>query len=112
MRPCGPVCAVTRFIPRDLRRDFRSFIGRTRQLYAPTFAASSRMNLRFHHTHLGLQAPRGFPCFLFGERHVAAGSGDAVARENRLGLVFVNLHLRFCLLERSQFNRNRRTVRR
>jgi hypothetical protein len=82
------------------------------QLDAAAFAASSRMNLRFHHTHLGLQAPRGFPCFLFGERHVAAGSGDPVARENRLGLVFVNLHLRFCLLERSQFNRNRRTVRR
>ena len=45
----------------DLRRDFRSFVGRTRQLHAPAFAAPSRVNLRFHHTHLGLQAAARLP---------------------------------------------------
>src|SRR5713226_2977321 len=42
----------------------------------------------------GVTTPRGEVAFILAEGHFAARRGDAVARENRLRLVFMNLHRR------------------
>jgi hypothetical protein len=69
------------------------FVSRTGELNATGFAAATCVNLRFDDADVGFEALGGFACFFFGEGNFTAGSGDAVAREDRFGLVFVNLHL-------------------
>ena len=49
MRPSGPVCGVTSFIPRMRSACVGGFVGRFRQLHAAGFAAAARVNLRLHH---------------------------------------------------------------
>ena len=63
-----------------------------RELYAAAFAAAAGVDLRLDDDDVGLEALRGFAGFFLGEGHFAARSGDAVAREDRLGLILVNLH--------------------
>src|SRR5713101_964756 len=76
MRPPGPVCGVTRFMPRMW----------------PAIAAAAGMNLGLDYDHVGFQALRRFARFFLGVSDFAARSGHAVARENRFGLILVNLH--------------------
>ena len=98
MRPCGPGLRRHQ-IHAQIARHFRSFIGGARQFHAAAFAAAARMNLRFHHHHRRFQPLRRFARFFLGVRHFAAGSGYAVTRKDRFSLVFVDLHLRFCLFD-------------
>ncbi len=70
------------------------FIGGLRQFYAAPFAAATGMDLRFDDNDVDMRSQtvgrlaRFFP----GEDDFAAGSGHAVARQNRLRLILVNLH--------------------
>ena len=68
------------------------FIRRFRELHAAGFAAAAGVNLRFHDDNLGSQALRHRARVVRFENHFAARHGHAEFREDRLGLVFVNLH--------------------
>src|SRR4029077_20966139 len=72
--------------------DVGGFVGGARQLDAARFAAAAGVNLRFHDANVRLQALRGFARFFLGKSDIAAWSGHAVARQDRLRLILVNLH--------------------
>src|SRR6266704_2801849 len=72
-------------------------VGGTRQLHAACFAAAACVNLGFNDDDSDVrpQTVRRFARFFSGEDDFTARSGDAVARQDRLGLVFMNLHRGF-----------------
>jgi hypothetical protein len=83
----------------DVRSNLRPFIRGPRQFYAAALAAASRVNLRLHHHDRGFQPLRSLARFFLGVCHFAPRSGYAIARKDSFSLVFVDLHLRFCLFE-------------
>src|SRR6266849_2855491 len=74
--------------------DIGGFVGGTRQLHPTCFAAAARVDLCLHDDDRDMrsQAVRRLARFFLGEGDFTAGSGAAVASEDRLGLVFMNLH--------------------
>src|SRR5712692_2526311 len=74
--------------------DVGGFVGGTRQLHAAGFAAAAGVDLCFNDNESDMRskAVGRLTRFILGEDDFAAGSGDAITRENRLGLVFMNLH--------------------
>src|SRR5581483_6846806 len=56
------------------------------------FAAASGMNLRLDDHDVRFEALGGFASLVLRESDLAARRGDTIARENRLSLIFVNLH--------------------
>ncbi len=72
--------------------DFSGFIRRMNELDASRLTAATRMNLRLDDDDAGFEMLRTFTRFFLGERDFAARSGNAIASENRLSLIFVNLH--------------------
>ncbi len=63
-----------------------------REFYAASLAAAAGVNLRFDDDDRSAQALGGGAGFFLAESDFAAGSGNAVASENRFRLIFVNLH--------------------
>jgi hypothetical protein len=72
--------------------DFGGFIGRMREFYTAGFAATTGVDLRFNNDDWSAEALGGGAGFFLAESDFAAGSGNAVAGEYRLRLIFVNLH--------------------
>ncbi len=70
------------------------FVGGASQLHAPRFAAASGVDLCFNDDDIDVrpQAVRGLARFFPGKSDFAARSVHAIARQDRLGLVFMNLH--------------------
>src|SRR6202045_1347659 len=66
--------------------------GATGPLCASCFAAGAGMDLGYHDGDVRLQALGRFARFFLGEGNFAAGSGYAIAGQNRLRLILVNLH--------------------
>jgi hypothetical protein len=62
------------------------------EFYAAGFAAATSVNLRFDDDDGSAQALGSGAGFVLAEGDFAAGSGDAVAGEDRFRLIFVNLH--------------------
>ena len=79
-------------MPEHVAGDVRGFVGRMGELYAAGFAAPTRMNLRFHDDDGRAEPLRGRARLFLGESDFTAGSRDAVASQDRFGLIFVNLH--------------------
>ena len=80
--------------PEHVAGKIGGFVGRARQLDAAAFAAATGMDLRFDDYDRGMRpkAVGRLARFILGEDNFAAGSSNAIAGEDRFGLVFVNLH--------------------
>src|SRR5260370_5689646 len=76
----------------DVAGDFGGFVAGARELDAATLTTTAGMNLGLDEDDVGFEALCRFARFLLGVSDFAARSGDAVARENRFGLILVNLH--------------------
>jgi hypothetical protein len=61
-------------------------------LHAAALAASTRMDLRLHHGHGAAQPLEDVDGLLRRDGHLALRHGDAVLRQDGLGLILVNLH--------------------
>jgi len=73
-------------------RDLLGLLGRLGELDAAALAAAAGVDLRLHDDHAGAETAGDFRRFRRRERHLAAGHGHAVARENRFRLILVNFH--------------------
>ena len=73
--------------------DFGGLVGGVGELDATGFPAAAGVDLGFDDNDGGVQPLGGFACFFLGEGDFSAGCGDAIARQDRFGLVLVDLHL-------------------
>ena len=72
--------------------DVGGFVGGMRELDAAGLAAAAGMDLRLYDNDGRFQAMRAFAGLFLREGNFAARDSDAVAGENRFGLILVNLH--------------------
>jgi anthranilate phosphoribosyltransferase len=86
------------FHAQHLTGNFGGLIGGARELHPAGLAAATGVDLRLDDANIGTQPLRAFARFFLAERNFALGRGYTVARENRLRLIFVNLHLGFTSL--------------
>jgi len=63
-----------------------------RYFHAAALAATTRVDLGFHHPNRAAEFLRGFHRFLDRESRMPAGHGHAKLAQNFFALVFVNLH--------------------
>ena len=73
-------------------RDALGLVGVLRQLDAAALAAATRVNLRLDDHGAAAQTLGDLASLGSRERHLAARHGNAVAREDGFGLIFVDFH--------------------
>ena len=92
MRPPGPVCGVTSFMPRIFEASCAASSAERASFHAAAFAAPAGVNLRLHHHHGHAELLRHFARVFGGGHHLAARRGHAETAENLLSLILVNFH--------------------
>ena len=72
------------------------------QLHAAGLAAATGMDLGLDHPGVTAECLRRVHCFRDGYRRATRGDRNAVLREDRFRLVFVEIHILLCLLEEAR----------
>ena len=92
MRPCGPVWWVTSVMPSMSLARWRTSSTELGDLHAAALAAAAGMDLRLDHPDRPAQRAGGLLGLLGRVGDLAAQHGDAVLLEQRLRLIFVDVH--------------------